>query len=55
MATLLNATCPSCDAEFAVVEESTQDIDELNCPLCLAEVPFDVEDEDGESENEDGE
>ena len=55
MSTLIKAECPNCEAEFVVVEDSNQDIDELNCPLCLAEVPFDVEDEDGESENEDGE
>ena len=51
MATLLNATCPSCDAEFAVVEESTQDIDELNCPLCLTEVPLDDDDDEGDDED----
>ena len=51
MATLLNATCPNCDAEFAVVEEPTQDIDELNCPLCLAEIGLDDEEEDEEEED----
>ena len=51
MATLIKAECPNCEAEFVVVEDSNQDIDELNCPLCLTEVPFDVEDEDDESED----
>ena len=53
MSTLIKAECPNCEAEFAVIEESTQEIDELNCPLCLAEVGLDDdEEEDDEKEDE---
>ena len=48
MSTLIKAKCPNCEAEFAVVEDSNQDIDELNCPLCLTDI--DLDDEDDESE-----
>ncbi len=53
MATLIKAECPACDTEFAVVEETTQDIDELNCPCCLADVVLNDEDDENESKYED--
>jgi hypothetical protein len=52
MGTLIKAECPACDTEFVVVEDSTEDIDDLNCPVCLTDVELNEEEDDDDDDDD---